>query len=143
MSEVRSSVKQTEYLPLHLAQSLAFMHWMLDVVEQLPRAQPRLRFLLVATDYFTKWIEIVQLQSHWATDYQVPLAEHNVSLRTPHTIISDNGMNFLSKQVASFCAKYKITHQISMPYYPQGNGQVEISNCTILDRQPMQKSGQS
>jgi len=27
--------------------------------------------------------------------------------RLPHTIISDNGTNFASKQVASFCDKYK------------------------------------
>jgi len=51
----------------------------------------------------------------------------------PHTIISDNGMNITSKQVASFYAKYKITHQFYTTYYPQRNGQVEISNRTILD----------
>jgi len=56
-----------------------------------------------------------------------------MSLRDPHTIISDNGTNFASKQVASFCAMYSITHQFFSPYYPQDNGQAEISNRTILD----------
>ena len=56
-----------------------------------------------------------------------------MSFRAPPTIIFDNGMNFASKQVASFCAKYKITHRYSTPYYPQGNDQAEISNDTILD----------
>jgi len=56
-----------------------------------------------------------------------------MSLRAPHTIISDNKMNFASKQVASFCAKYKITHWFSSPYYPQGNDQAEISNRILLD----------
>ena len=42
-------------------------------------------------------------------------------------------MNFVNKQVASLCAKYKITHQFSTPYYPQDNGQAEISNHTIVD----------
>jgi len=56
---------------------------------------------------------------------------YHISL--PHTIISDNRMNFASREVAVFCAKYKITCQFSTPYYPQGNGQAEINNRTILD----------
>jgi len=73
------------------------------------------------------------LRSHQVTNCQVPLATYSVSLQAPHTIISDNRTNFASKQVASFCAKYKITHRFSTPYYPQGNGQAESSNRTILD----------
>ena len=47
---------------LHTLCSLwPFMQWGLDVVEPLPQAQPQLHFLLVATDYFTKWIEIISL----------------------------------------------------------------------------------
>ena len=30
-------------------------------------------------------------------------------------------------------SKYKISHRFFTPYYPQGNGQVEINNSTILD----------
>jgi len=51
----------------------------------------------------------------------------------PHTIISDNGTNFASKQVASFYDKYKITHRFSSPYYSQGNDQAKISNRAILN----------
>ena len=53
--------------------------------------------------------------------------------RLPHTIISDNGTNFASKQVANFCSKYKIVTRFSTPYYPQGNGQAEINNRINLD----------
>ena len=56
---------------------------------------------------------------------------HRFSLS--HTILFDNITNFASRVVAVFCAKYKITHQFSMPYYPQGNSWAEISNHTILD----------
>jgi len=37
------------------------MQWGLDVVGPLPRVQPQLQFLLVAIDYFTKWVEVVPL----------------------------------------------------------------------------------
>ena len=42
-------------------------------------------------------------------------------------------MNFTSKEVATFCAKYKIGYWFSTPYYPQGNGQAKINNRTILN----------
>ena len=35
------------------------MKWGLDVVRPLPQALLQFRFLLIATDYFTKWIEAV------------------------------------------------------------------------------------
>jgi len=40
-----------------------FMHWGLDVVGPLPRAQPQLQFSLgeKLPDYFTKWFEAVPL----------------------------------------------------------------------------------
>jgi len=61
------------------------------------------------------------------------LARLHVSSDSPHTVISDNGTNFASKQVVSFCAKYKIAYRFSTPYYPLGNGQAVISNRNILD----------
>jgi len=56
-----------------------------------------------------------------------------VSFGLSHAIISDNGTNFVSRQVTSFCSKYKITHRFCTPYYLQGNGQAEIKNSPILD----------
>jgi len=37
------------------------MQWGLDVVNPLSRAQPQLRFLLIATDYFTKRVEAMSI----------------------------------------------------------------------------------
>ena len=56
-----------------------------------------------------------------------------MSLRLTTHIISDNETSYTSKEVATFCAKYKITHRFCTPYYPHDNGQAEISNRTILD----------
>ena len=110
------------------------MQWRLNVVGPLPRAQPQFRFLLVAADYFTKWTEVVPL-SEVTGQHVIKFLWQNLVCRfgLPHTIISDNGTNFASKEVATLCTKYKIAHQFSIPYYSQGNGQVEISNHTILD----------
>jgi len=43
----------------------------------------------------------------------------------------DNGANFTGKDVTKFCKKMKIDQRFSLVYYPQGNGQVEVTNKTI------------
>ena len=120
---------------LHTLRSPWFsMQWGQDVVGSFSRAQPQLKFLLVATYYFTKWVEAVSL-SEVPGQQIVKVLWQNIVCRfeLPQTIISDNGTNFAIRQVTSFCSKYKIVHRFSTPCYPQGNGQTEISNRTILD----------
>ena len=109
------------------------MQWGLDVVGPLPLAPSLLRYLLVATDYFSKWVEAVLLSQVMAKHVIKFLCVHIITrFGIPHTIISDNGTNFTSHEVADFYAKYKIKHHFSTPYYPQGNGQAEVSNRTLL-----------
>jgi len=106
----------------------------LGVVGLFPRAQPQFWFLLVATDYFTKWIDVVppsEVTGHQVVKFLWENIVCHFSLL--HTNIFDNGTNFTSKEAATFYAKYMITHLFSTLYYPQGNSQAEISNRTILD----------
>ena len=83
-------------------------------------------FLLVDTDYFIKRVEAVPLSKVIGQQIVKFFFWQNIvcRFRLPHTIISDNGTNFASKQVANSFSKYKITHQFSTPYYPQDNGQL-------------------
>lgn len=50
----------------------------------------------------------------------------------PSSIIIDNGQPFKNQDVQELCDRFKIQHHFSTPYYPQGNGQAEASNKTIL-----------
>ena len=120
---------------LHTLHSLwHFMQWRLDIVRPLLRAQPQLRFLLVSTDYLTKWVETVPL-SEVTRQQIVKFLWQNIVCRfgLSRTIVSDHGTNFASKHIATFCAKYKIAHLFSSLYYPQDNCWAKISNRTILD----------
>ncbi|XP_020415572.1 uncharacterized protein LOC109948075 [Prunus persica] len=51
----------------------------------------------------------------------------------PQSLVTDNGSQFIGKQIAAFFAKYKIKQHLSTLRYPQGNGQAEASNKVILD----------
>lgn len=50
----------------------------------------------------------------------------------PQTIITDNKTPFKNQDVCDLCSNFSTQHGFSMPYYPQGNNQVEASNKTIL-----------
>ncbi|KAM0981393.1 hypothetical protein ACFX2A_014730 [Malus domestica] len=51
----------------------------------------------------------------------------------PQSIVTDNGRQFVGKDLTKFFQKYGIKQHMSMPRYLQGNGQAEASNKTILD----------
>ena len=50
----------------------------------------------------------------------------------PHTLISDNGLQFDSKFFRRYCCELGITNRYSTPAYPQGNGQAEAVNKVII-----------
>lgn len=58
----------------------------------LPQALGKKKYLLVATDYFTKWVEAEPLANIKDTDTR-KFIWRNVITRfgIPHTLISDNG----------------------------------------------------
>ncbi|XP_057506532.1 uncharacterized protein LOC130789733 [Actinidia eriantha] len=49
----------------------------------------------------------------------------------PKVIISDNAWQFDNDKFKLFCSDFAISH-FSLPGHPQANGQVEVTNCTIL-----------
>ena len=50
----------------------------------------------------------------------------------PHTLISDNGLQFDSKAFKKYCSDLGINNRYSIPAYPQGNGQAEAVNKVIV-----------
>ena len=49
----------------------------------------------------------------------------------PHTLISDNGLQFDNKAFRRYCCNLGITNRYSTLTYPQGNEQVEAVNKVI------------
>ena len=52
---------------------------------------------------------------------------------TPHTLISDNGLQFDSKAFRQYYSDLGIKNRYSTPAYPQGNGQAETVNKAIVN----------
>eukprot|EP00253_Pinus_taeda_P010900 PITA_10900 len=112
-----------------------FQQWGLDFIGEIhPSSSCQHKWILTATDYFTKWIESIPCrQDNESTIIQ--FLENNILLRFgfPEKIITDNAPAFKSKKMINFCHKYHITLGHSTAYYPQGNGLAESSNKSLIN----------
>ena len=92
------------------------------------------KYLLVGTDYFTKWVEVEPLANIRDVDVKRFIWENIVTrFGVPHVLISDNGLQFNSKIFRTYCGELGITNRYSTPAYPQGNGQAEAVNKVIVN----------
>uniref|UniRef100_A0A2N9HWS0 Integrase catalytic domain-containing protein n=1 Tax=Fagus sylvatica TaxID=28930 RepID=A0A2N9HWS0_FAGSY len=90
-------------------------------------------WILMATEYFSKWVEAVPLRKATGAAVTNFIREHIITrFDIPHKIISDNGTPFVNKSVREVLEHYRIKHRRSTPYYPQGNGQAETTNRMLL-----------
>lgn len=51
----------------------------------------------------------------------------------PAKLVMDNDMSFRSEEFVTFCTSHGIVMSYSSPYHPQGNGQAESSNKSLLN----------
>ncbi|XP_059281371.1 uncharacterized protein LOC132035070 [Lycium ferocissimum] len=105
----------------------------MDVIGPIePAALNGHRFILVAIDYITKWVEET---SHKSITKKVVagFVRSSVICRfgIPESIITDNGENLNSHLMNDICEQFKITHRNSTAYRPQMNGAVEAANKNI------------
>ena len=99
----------------------------------LPQGKRQMKFLLVAIDYFTKWVEAKALATITKAKVQ-NFVWKNIVCRfgIPRTIISDNGRQFDSRAFRSFCSNLGIKNKYSSPGHPQANEQTKVTNRSLL-----------
>ncbi|RVW93594.1 Pol polyprotein [Vitis vinifera] len=112
---------------------LPFTQWGMDIVRPLPITAAQKKFLLVATDYFSKWVEAEAYASIKDKDV-TKFIWKNIACRfgIPQTIIADNGPQFDNSTFKTFCSELNIKNLYYTPRYPQSNGQTEATNKTLL-----------
>ncbi|KAG7568049.1 Integrase catalytic core [Arabidopsis thaliana x Arabidopsis arenosa] len=110
-----------------------FMRWSMDIVGPMHRSTRSVQYLLVLTDYFSKWIEAEAYVNIQDSDVKTFLWKHIICRHgVPYEIVMDNGPQFISNEFEDFCSSWGIKLSYSTPRYPQENGQAEDSNKTIL-----------
>nr|GEY81345.1 reverse transcriptase domain-containing protein [Tanacetum cinerariifolium] len=86
------------------------------------------KYILVAVDYLSKWVETKALPINDARVVVKILKSLFSQFGTPKAIISDRGTHFCNDHFARVMSKYGVTHRLSTAYHPQTNGQVEVTN---------------
>ena len=101
----------------------------MDIVEPFPKAVGNKRYLLVGTNYFTKWVEAEPLANIKDMDAKKFVWKNIVTrFGVLHTLISDNGKTF-----KRYCCELGIINRYSTQAYPQGNRQAEAIDKVIVN----------
>ena len=92
-----------------------FAQWGLDIVGPFPKAVGNKKYLIVGTDYFTKWVEAEPLANIRDVDAK-RFVWRNIVTRfgVPHVLITDNGLQFDSKMFRDYCGELGITNRYSI-----------------------------
>eukprot|EP00253_Pinus_taeda_P004209 PITA_04209 len=109
-----------------------FEKWALDFIGPINLPSKQKKYILVCTDYVTKWVEAKALFS--ATENSVVnFLYEDIFTRfgVPRETVTDQGSQFTSNLVEKLMEEYKIKNRISTPYHPQANGQVESTNKVL------------
>ena len=111
-----------------------FQKWGLDFVRPFKTLAMRTgnQYIIVVTDYCTKWVEVKALRDNTTASIAKNLYECIwCRYGCPIELISDQGGHFLGQVVESLTSFYAVVHKRSTPYYPQANGLAESTNKTL------------
>ncbi|XP_060064857.1 uncharacterized protein K02A2.6-like [Ylistrum balloti] len=86
---------------------------------------------LLTVDYFSKWPEIVRLESTTAKCVILHMKSQMAKYGIPDVVISDNGPQFACFEFIQFSKQYQFERTTSNPHYPQSNGQAERTVQTV------------
>ena len=122
-------------LPLHPSLPLVPLEkWGIDYVGPItPTSSRRNQYIIVATEYLTKWAEAKAVKSADAKQTAIFLYENVIArFGCPKVLISDRGAHFLNEAIEEMTKLLQINHRKTTPYHPQTNGMTERVNQTLF-----------
>jgi hypothetical protein len=106
----------------------------LDIIGEITPSSSKLhKYILTATDYFTKWEKAIPL-THVSEKVVIQFIEQNLITRfsVPSVLVFDNATYFSSTLLTEFTLDKGITIKYSTNYYPKGNGVAESTNKNLV-----------
>ena len=106
----------------------------MDIVGPLPKTSRGNMYIVVATEYLTKWPEARAIPNAKASSvisffYEDIICRHGC----PKEILTDRGTHFVNELLNSLCDRFGVKHRLSTAYHPQTNGLVERFNKTLCE----------
>ena len=104
-----------------------------DILGPLPESEAGNSYILVAGDYFTKWMEAYAIPNQETTTIAKKLVDEMFCrFSPPEQLHSDQGRQFESTLMKEICDILKIKKTRTSAYHPQCDGLVERFNRTLL-----------
>jgi hypothetical protein len=125
--------KQPSSLTQLIQPTLQLQRWGLDLSGPLPPAQGNLKYVVVAVEYFSKWIEAKPLATITSVMVQ-KFFWQNIVCRfgVPKAITVDNGTQFDAEAFKDFCDRIGTKIHFASIRHPESNGLVERANGIIM-----------
>ncbi|GJR59925.1 reverse transcriptase domain-containing protein [Tanacetum coccineum] len=140
----QGKISQRDEMPQNVIQVCEiFDLWGIDFMGPFPSSRGN-KYILVAVDYLSKWVEAKALPTNDARVVVKFLKSLFSRFGAPRAIISDRGTHFCNDKFDRVMSKYGVTHRLSTPYHPQTSGQVEVTNRglkRILERTVGENNG--
>ena len=109
-----------------------FSVWGIYIIGKIsPKSSSGHELILVAIDYFTKWVEAASYARLTSARVASFIRSHIICRHgVPHELISDRGSHFRA-EVDTLLQRYGVQYHRSSVYMPQTNGAVEAANKNI------------
>ena len=105
-----------------------------DILGPLPVTAQGNKYVLVACDCFTRWVEVYAIQNQEAlTVAKMLVDEMFCRFSPPEQLHSDQGRQFEADLLKEVCTLLQIHKTRTTAYHPHCNGLVERFNRTLLD----------
>jgi hypothetical protein len=124
--------KQPSSLTQLIHPTWPLQRWGLDLLGPLPPAQGNLKYVVVAVEYFSKWIEAKPLATITLAIVQ-KFFWQNIVCRfgVPKAITVDNETQFDAETFKTFCSQISTKIHFASARHPESNGLVERANEII------------
>nr|GEV40530.1 reverse transcriptase domain-containing protein [Tanacetum cinerariifolium] len=121
MCQRHGKISQRDEMPQNAIQVYEiFDVWGIDFMGPFLSARGN-KYILVAIDYLSKWVEAKALPTNDARVVVKLLKSLFSRLGTPRDIISNRGTNFCNDQFSRVMTKYGVTHHLATAYHLQTN----------------------
>ncbi|KAI5149383.1 hypothetical protein ENBRE01_0871 [Enteropsectra breve] len=109
--------------------------WQVDLIGYLDETSRKNKYIFVAIDHFSKWVETAPLKnkSKEAVAFLIKsliIDKHGA----PRQILTDNGLEFVNKEFSSLLTKYGIQHRTNSPGHHETMGAVERANQSLFNK---------
>jgi hypothetical protein len=106
----------------------------IDLLGPFPVSRYGNKYIIVAVDYLTKWVETAAIPNGTAEEVARFFVDSIVFRHgAPKTLISDRGKCFIADLNARVLKLLQTNHATTVAYHPQANGAVERQNHVLAD----------